>query len=304
MKQHSLQEVVIFEHKITTTIADKLSDILNCQITVYSDTEIKSVNVNPSQVLAILTEKATITKVNIAKCSKKQSKIAHCSKVANVVKDLIFTEINCLLCFVEVLNYSNLEILHFDQVDITDEAINELLDTLCQNRSLVEFCLVDSHITPTSTNKIIKTLKNVSTIKSFRMCNCDITDEIMENLIVTFENNATILVNLDVSRNMMETHTVIKIMEALKKSCNLKVFKISDNCITDKAATCIKEVLNNNIYLVEFDATYNLFSPVVGNDLFTALQDKKFLQICNVGHCVITEKSAAKVATMISRILM
>ena len=301
MKQHSLQEVVIFEHNITTTIADKLSDILNCQITVYSNTEIKSVNVNPDQVLAILAEKVTITKVNIAKCSEQQNKITHCLKIANIVKELIFTEVNCLLHFARVLNFGNLEILHFDKVDITDEAMNELLNTLCENRSLVDFCLVDSHITPTSTKRIIKLLKNVSTIKSFRMCNCGITDEITDDLIVTFENNATTLVNLDVSRNMMETDAVIKIMKALKNSCNLKVFRINNNRITDKAATCIKEVLNNNIYLVEFDATYNLFSPVIGNDLFTALQDKKFLQICNVGHCVITEKSAAKVATMVSK---
>ena len=289
MKQCSLQEVVIFEHDITTTIAGELSDILNCQIIVYSDSEIKGINANPDQVLAILAEKATITKVNIVKCLEQQSEGIHHSKIANAVKVVIFTEVNSLHHFTKVLNYANLEILTFDKVDITDEAMNELLDTLCENRSLIEFCLVDSHITPISTNKILKTLNNVNTIGSFRMCNCSITDDIIDNLETIFKNNVTTLVNLDISRNMMETDAVIKIMKVLKNSYNLKVFRINGNSITDKAATYIKEILNNNIYLVEFDAAYNLFSPLIRND---------FLQLyrirCFYSHIMLVIVSSLK----------
>ena len=304
MKQPSLQEIVIFEHSLATAITDQLCNILNCRIIVYSKSEIKSINASADQILAALVEQPTITKIDIVNCIDQEAETTHCLKITNIIKCLMFTKVkaNALLHLASsMLNYTFLETLHFDEVDIIDEAINELLITLCENRSLVEFSLAESHITPVSTNKIIKILKNIDTIKSFKMCNCNITDEIADNLKAVFEHNSTTLVTLDISHNIVEKDAAIKIIKALKDSCNLKIYRINGNNITDEAATYIKEVLQNNIYLVEIDVTSNIFSPFTVKDFISSLKDNISLQVCNIGDCMITEKSAAKLATIISK---
>ena len=300
MKQSSLHEVVIFEHNLATAVIYQLSNILNCRIIVYSVSEIKSIDASPDQILKVLAEQPTITKIDIVncRCIEQEIDMAHCVMVKNALKCLIFTKVkaNALLHFATILNCAFLNILHFDKVDITDEAVNELLITLGENKSLVEFSLVESHITPTSANKIIKMLKNSHTINSFRMCDCSITDETADNLKDVFEHNSTTLVNLEFSHNILEIDVAIKIVKALKETCNLKVFRINGNNITNEAATYIKEVLHNNINLTEIDISSNLLSP---ETFISALKDNASLQVCNIGDCMLTEKSATEVATII-----
>ena len=308
MKQTSLQEIVIFEHGLVTSITDQLFKILNCRIIIYSKSEIKSINASADQVLAVLAEQPTITKLDIVNCTctHQGTDIMHCLNITNIIKCLMFTKVKAsalLHLASSIVNYTFLEILYFDEVDITDKAINELLITLCENRSLVEFSLIKSHILPTSTNKIMKILKNIHTIKSFKMCNCDITDEIADNLKAIFECNSTTetLVNLDISHNIVKKDAAIKIIKALKDCCNLKVYRINGNNITDEAATYIKEILLKNVYLVEIDVTSNMLSPFTGKDLFSALKDNVSLQVCNIGDCMITENTTAKIAMIISK---
>ena len=304
MKQSSLQEIVIFEHSLVTSITDQLSNILNCRIIVYSKSEIKSINASTDQILAALAEQPTITKLDIVNCTHQGTDITHCLKITNIIKCLMFTKVKASTLFhlvSSIINYTSLKILHFNEVDITDEAIDELLITLCENRSLVEFSLIESHISPMSTNKIMKILKNIYTVKSFKMCNCDITDEIADNLKAVFEHNSTTLVNLDISHNIVEKDAAIKIIKALKDCCNLKVYRINGNNITNEAVTYITEVLLKNIYLVEIDVTSNMLSPFTGKDFISALKDNISLQVCNIGDCMITEKSTAKIAAIISK---
>ena len=307
MKQSSLQEIVIFEHSLVTSITDQLSNILNCRIIVYSKSEIKSINASADQILAALAEQPTITKLDIVNCIYQGTDVTHCLKITNIIKCLMFTKVKAsalLHLASSIVNYTFLEILHFDQVDITDEAIDELLITLCENRSLVEFSLIESHISTMSTNKIMKImkiLKNIHTIKSFKMCNCDITDEIADNLKAVFEHNSTTLVNLDISHNIVEKDAGIKVIKALKDTCNLKVYRINGNNISNEAVTYITEVLLKNIYLVEIDIASNMLSPFTGKDFISALKDNISLQVCNIGDCLITEKSTAKIATIISK---
>ena len=305
MKQSSLQEIVIFEHNLVTSITDQLSTILNCRIIVYSKSEIKSINASTDQILAALAEQPTITKLDIVNCTctHQGTDITHCLKITNIIKCLMLTKVKAsalLHLASNIVNYTFLEILSFDEVDITDEAINELLITLCENRSLVAFRLSESHISPISTNKIMKILKNIHTIESFKMCNCDITDEIADNLIkAIFECNSTTLVNLDISHNIVEKDAAIKIIKALKDSCNLKVYRvnINGNNITNETATYIKEVLLKNISLVEINV---MLSPFTGKDFISA-KDKISLQVCNMGDCMVIEKSTGKIATIISQ---
>lgn len=299
IKQPSLQEIVIFEHSLVTSIADQLSNIPNCRIIVYSKSEIKSINASTDQILAALAEQPTITKLDIVNCIHQGTDMTHCLKITNTIKCLMFTKVKAsalLHLASSIVSYTFLEILHFDEVDITDEAINELLITLCENRSLVEFNLIESHISPMSINKILKILKNIHTIESFKMYKCNITDEIADNLInAVFEHNSTMLVKLDISHNTVEKDVAIKIIKALKDSCNLEVYRINvnGNNVTNETAAYITEVSLKNIYLVEIDVTSNLLSPFIGKDFISALKDNISLQVCNIGDCMITEKLTA-----------
>jgi len=291
MKQSSLHEIIIFEPNLDTRIADQLSNIQNCGIIVYSKLEVKGINARLDQILAALVEQPTITKLDIINCREQE---IHYLKITNIIQSLMFTKVkaNAFLYFAKVLNYAFLEILHLNEVDVMDEAMNEFSITLCKSRSLVEFSLTDSHITPTSTNKIIKILKNTDTIKLLKMSGCNITGEIADNLKGIFEHNFNTLVNLDFSYNVIASNEAIKIIKALKYSCNLKVFRMNGNNITNEAAPYIKEVLDNNINLVEID---NMLLPFT---FVSALRNYVSLEVCNISDCLITE-SAEEVATIV-----
>ena len=299
-----LQEGVLSESSLTSITMDKITDVLStslsdCSVLVYSQHELQAINALSTQIVELLAEKPSLTRLRIINCSKTNNDFLKIKNVSNSIEVLNFFAGNpgSVACVAKALNYASLKMFHINKAVITNDAINDIVNTLSCNKILTEFDLSNSTLTTKAANQIMEALANMSTLQIFNICNCQISDEVATNIAAVLKNNCTALTKVDISSNNFNSNASIEILEALKTSYNLKMFKINGNRMSDEAAESIAIILRNNLHLVEVDVALEHFTSI---NVVTSLKNNTSLKIFNIGSCRITEEVASEVALIIA----
>ena len=139
-----------------------------------------------------------------------------------------------------------LHTIEIDNYAITNETVYNLANILLHNTQLQELYLNENCLH--ADNTIAKMLHSISTSS---VCNNHITNDVAGDFIVT-GTSITSAANLEAS----DSTTTIKVV-SLHSTGTLTKFSISNNRITDKAASDISAVISNNIHLQEVNLGYN-----------------------------------------------
>ena len=105
---------------------------------------------------------------------------------------------------------------------------------------------------------------------------------------------------LDISNASLTVAEVIKINNALKNICSLKVFLLSDNNIDDRAAESIEDVLLSNYLMEEIDLSHNYLTSDGLLQVFNILLKTKNIKIIDVSHNLIAADGIEDLAIAIS----
>ena len=300
-----LQEIVISESNLTSITIDKMTTMftsfVDCSVMVYSQYELQAINVSSTEIIELLAEQPSLTRLKIVNC-KTNGDLLNIKSVPNAMEVFNFytNELDDIACFAKAFNYASVRSFYVNKARITDDAANDIVETLSCNRTLTELDLSHSSLSTNAANRIIGTLANISTLGVFSICNCGVSDEVATNIAAVLKSNCTTLTKVDISNNKLNGSASVEIFKALKGSHNLETFKINGNKISDEAAEDVTDILHNNPHLVEVDVTLNQFTPLIGRNILTALEDNTSLKIFNIGSCRVTEEVANKVASIIA----
>jgi len=298
-----LHSVMISESDLSSfavnKIATGLSSIPNCSIMVYSEKELKCINASLAQIIEVLEDHLTLSKLDISNCKDEGSlSLSDGKPLKNSIEVLKVYEssANSLAYLVKVLSFAIAQVICLNRTDIRDDSANEMASTLLHNQLLIEFDVSDSQLTNEAAITIMEALQNVTTLKSFKIHNCGMMDTITDSMAVIFKNNCATLTELDISNNKLCLASPIK---ALKNTCNLLIFKINSNKFTDEVSPDVADVLGNNPYIVEVDVTFNHFSPIAGKKFISALKDVRSINVFNIGNGIVCENTVAEVTLFI-----
>ena len=183
----------------------------------------------------------------------------------------------------------SLHIIEIDNYAITNENVNDLANILHHNTQLQELYLNGNCLH--ADNAIAKLLHSIST---FPVCNNHITDYVAGNFTVTKSSIAT-KTNLEAC----DSTATIK-AESLHSTGTLTKFSISNNRITDKAASDISAVISNNIHLQEVNLGFNNLQASGIIKIAESLQKISSLTKLYINHNSITHEAADDIAAVIS----
>ena len=183
-----------------------------------------------------------------------------------------------------------LYIIEIDNYAITNETVYDLANILRHNTQLQELYLNGNCLHADSI--IAKMLHSVSTSS---VCKNHTTNDVASNYTVT-KTSATSAANLEAS----DSTTTIKAV-SLHSIVTLTKFSISNNRITDKAASSISAVISNNIHLQEVNLGYNNLEASGIIKIAGSLQQKiSSLTKLYINHNSITHEAANDIAAVIS----
>ena len=303
-----LQEVFISESSLTSITMNKITTVLStslgdCNVLVYSQHELQAINALSTQVIELLAENPGLSRLRIINSSETNNDLLNIKNVSSSIEVFNFYADNpgSIACFAKALNYASLKMFHINKANITNNAMNDIVNTLSCNKILIEFDISHSTLTTKAANQVMEALANMSTLQIFNICNSQISDEVATNIAAVLKNNCTALTKVDISRNNFNNNASIEILKALKTSYNLKVFKINGNRMSDEAAESIAVILRSNLHLVEVDITLKHFTPIIGKSIVTSLKNNTSLKIFNIGNCKITEEIANEIALIIAK---
>jgi len=165
----------------------------------------------------------------------------------------IITIANALKC------HSRLKLLSLSNNGITDDAAAEISEIIANNISLEDLSLGNNQLKSSGICKMATALIKMERLRKLDLFNNLLTKEAADDLAAVIKNS--VIQELYLGNNMLETTGIIKILEAAKNISSLRVLTLSNNSVTKEAASCICEVLIIN---------YSLGILLVGgNDLQT-----------------------------------
>ena len=182
-----------------------------------------------------------------------------------------------------------LHIIEIDNYAITNENVYDLANILHHNTQLQELYLNENCLQ--ADNVIAKMLHSISTSS---VCKNRTTNNVASNFTVT-ETSITSAANLEAS----DSTTTIK-AKSLHSTRAIKKFSISNNRITDKAASDVSAVISNNIHLQEVNLGYNDLQASDIIKIAGSLQKISSLIKLYINHNSITHEAADDIAAVIA----
>ena len=182
-----------------------------------------------------------------------------------------------------------LHAIEIDNYAITNETVYDLANILHHNTQLQELYLNGNCLQPDNT--IAKMMHSISTSL---VCKNYTTNDVARNFTVT-ETSVTSAVNLEAS----DCTATIKAV-SLHNTGTLKRFSISNNRITDKAASDISAVISKNNHLQEINLGYNNLQASGIIKIAGSLQKLSSLTKLYINHNNITHEAAEDIAAVIS----
>ena len=189
----------------------------------------------------------------------------------------------------ELSDTVTLHTIEIDNYAITNETVYDLANILHHNTQLQELYLNGNCLHADNT-----TAKMLHSISASSVCKNYTTNKVARNFTVT-ETSITSAANLEAS----DSTTTIK-AKSLHSTGTLTKFSISNNRITDRAASDISAVISNNIHLQEVNLGYNNLQASGIIKIAGSLQRISSLTKLYINHNSISHEAADDIAAVIS----
>ena len=190
---------------------------------------------------------------------------------------------------------SKLKVLDLNDNNMTGEAAEDLASVIKNSFNLKRLYLANNDL-KTSSVLVLQALKEISKLTVLNLNGNNMTVKAAEDLASVIKNNSN-LEQLHLANNDLRTSSIL-ILQALKKSCRLKVLDLNCNNMTEKAAENLTSVIKNNSNLEQL--------YLANNDLRTsstlilqALKENSELKTLNLNSNNMTGKAAEDLASVI-----
>ena len=141
-------------------------------------------------------------------------------------------------------------------------------------------------------------LGNISTVKVLDLANNNISDFIADDIeLLLFCNK---LEGIYLSTNSLQEEGMIKIAETLRSNTTLKVFDISNNSVSDKAANNIAVALSNKFKLEKIYLNRNELQTNSIIRILSCLYSTS-LKIIDISHNIINSRAASVIANVLEK---
>ena len=182
------------------------------------------------------------------------------------------------------------------------ETVNDLAAIVSHNNSALQYLdLAGNNLQASFMMIVAKGLKEISTLKGLNISNNHITKEAADDIAATFSHNIQ-LQQLDVSHSDLQTAGAITLAKGLHNITTLTKFCISNNKITEKAASDVAVVLSYSTQLQELDISYNDLQTAGAITLAKGLHLHNITTLTKfyISNNSITEEAAGDIALALS----
>ena len=193
----------------------------------------------------------------------------------------------------------NLKELDFSNVQIMEDAANDIAEIIFRNNKMEKLWLNDNHLKAAGIKAICKSLKQNVSLKLLNVNNSNITEEVADDIAAVIANNL-LLTHFYVGNNKLKSAGVIRIANALKKLHCLRELDFSGNQITEDAANDICEIIASNSQLEELSLSDNKLKVVGIQIICKGLKGISNLRLLHLENNYITEEAGDDVAAVIS----
>ena len=202
------------------------------------------------------------------------------------------------------INLSKLTVFNLSHNSITIKAAADIASFLSHNSELqvLDISCNDLEI---GCRNIFTSLQSLMVLSVLKLTNCHLINEITDELTNVLLHS-TLLQELDISCNNLETSSAINIFKGMKNISYLVAINISHNMITDEATEDLAFVLSCNIKLQSLDLSYNCFTSEILIKIFElkCLKNTTYLKKFNFSSNKINVKAALGIGTVLSCNLM
>ena len=196
-------------------------------------------------------------------------------------------------------NFRTLQSFAINNCKIRDNASRFIAAAISLNLQLVELNISWNALTGIGAISIIQSLKKISHLQVLKAAGCGLTEKEAEEL-ANMLSDKTSLKELDLSWNELKAEGISVVIKALCTVVSLKVLKI-DNCnITDKAAHVIATNIAKHYALMELDISHNDFTPAGVGIVVKSLKVLSNLTVLKISNCILDEGSSTEIAGAIS----
>lgn len=170
---------------------------------------------------------------------------------------------------------------------------------LCFPCIVIEYCKTVANIKTHESSIVDFLSKQVAILKTLRVHGCSITDKGAE-LIIAILAECTLLENLDISSDNLNTIKATRIMRFLKNITSIKSLNINNNAICEGAADDIADFIFNNPLLTKLSLSYNNISTGVLN-IITALFKINSIKSLDISRNCVTDDNIEDIVSALGQ---
>ncbi|XP_065893714.1 ribonuclease inhibitor-like [Dysidea avara] len=193
-----------------------------------------------------------------------------------------------------ICNISYLQVLKFNNCDITDKAAETIASTLVAYYTLMELTICHNDFSPSGVATVINSLQSTSTIKVLTTSNC-LFDNSSDDIATAIGNNCG-LVHLEIYHSHFTTHGARLFSRSFTNIHILQHLKLINCNITEEVAGEIATVLAQNKTIEHLDLSHNPLAAGV-TEIVRVLLYNQILQVLILQSCSITDESAFDLVT-------
>lgn len=163
-------------------------------------------------------------------------------------------------------------------MQLTDEAVEILAQSLSKNKSLRTLKLIDNKIRDEGAKALAKALQDNNSLVELYLTDNKIGDEGAEALAQALHHNDTIE-RLDLSSNQVKSEGAKNLAQAIQSNNSLQLLGLTNNEITDEGGEALFQALKDNTTLLEL--SINNISQEVQEKIWTLLQRNASSQLAS-----------------------
>ena len=192
---------------------------------------------------------------------------------------------------------STLTKLCINNNQITNEAAGYIANVISCNSHLQILDISSNSLQAQGATIILKSLQKISSLTTLCINYNIIAKEVADDIAAVVSCNPMQV--LDVSNNCLGTIGITKVAKALQSICTLTHLYISNNNITDEATDDIAAAISCNLYLEEFDISYNSIEGRGAIKIAKSFQQISTLKKLFMDHNKITDEASDDIAAVI-----
>ena len=140
-------------------------------------------------------------------------------------------------------NLSALQVLVFDNCNISEEAESKITSVVTNNKSLTSLSLENTNLS----QNVIQSIITISNLRSLYLGDSSLSDEMCDDLSLAISRNKS-LNNLDLNDNKLQIG-LIKVAKACNKLTNIQVLQLTHNCIIPSKVVELTSIITQNTSL-------------------------------------------------------